>query len=391
MIKKISIISQYFAPAWSYGGPPQVLYTLAKQLVINGIEVNVITADVLDIKRNDKLRERLDNIEIYRFRTISNLLAYKTKIIITPIIANVKEIIKQSDIVLFSDIRAIINWQLFLLVCKLKIPYGIFAFGEIPHGEGIYAFIKKIFDKLWVNDFIKKASFRFAQTEHEQRMFFDYFGIQVNSTILLPLPVELNKQKVDNTLLTNYKKKWGIKENDSVILFVGRLHYLKGIDLLISAAIPLLRDNPHLKLLIVGRDDGEEEKLRDLVGSSLGKQIIFTGPLYEKDVICTYNLASCFVITPRFYEETSLAALEALSYGVPVIVSKQADIPYLEEYKAGYVVHNDPDSIKKAVMQILKKTKKDKDQFKINSQKLISDKFSASSVTQKLLSIIDIN
>ena len=389
MIKNITLVTQYFAPAWSYGGPPRALFTLARQLINQGINIKVITTDVLDENRNTTLNETLDGIEIIRFKTISNYLAYKMKLIIAPhVLEKSKEIIQQSDVVLFSDVRAIINWQLYSLVYNAKIPYGIFAFGEMPYEEGIKAQVKKIMDIFWVKNFVKKATYRFAQPVHEQKMFFDYFGIPISSTLLLPLPVELNRQKVDNTLLNNYKKKWGINIDDQVILFVGRLHYLKGIDLIISAVTSLFRDNSHLKLLIVGRDDGEESKLHGFTSKELKNRVIFTGPLYEKEAIYAYSLASCFVITPRFYEETSLASLEALSYGVPVIVSRQADIPCLEEYQAGYVVDNDSDSIKKAVIRILEKVKKDKKQVKANSQRLISDKFSASQVAEKLSSMI---
>ncbi len=392
MIKNVVIISQYFSPAWSYGGPPRALFTLAKELLKQRKKVNVITTDVLDEKRNMILEETLDSIKIIRCKTISNYLSYKMKLIIAAdVLEKSKEIIKQADVVLFSDVRAIINWQLYSFVYNQNIPYGIFAFGEIPHGQGFKSYVKKIMDYWWVNDFVKKATFRFAQTLHEQQMFLDYFKLSHSHTQLLPLPIELKQQKVDKKLSEYYKKKWGIKGDDQIILFVGRLHFLKGIDLLISAIMPLLRDNPHLKLLIAGRDDGEEPKLRNLVTLQFKEQIIFTGPLYEKDVACAYNLASCFVLTPRFYEETSLASLEALSYGVPVVVSKEADIPYLEEYKVGYVVDNDSDSIKKAVMRILEKVKKDKTQIRANAQKLISDKFSASTVARKLLSIIDKN
>lgn len=392
MIVNITFVTQYFAPAWSYGGPPRVLFTLARQLINKGKNIKVITTDVLDENRNTIHNESLEGVEIIRFKTISNYLAYKMKLIIVPRLwEKSKEIIRQSDFLFFSDIRAIINWQLYSSVYNLNVPYGIFAFGEIPYGEGIKAQVKKITDFFWVKDFVKKAAFRFAQTLHEQEMFTEYFGIPIKDTQLLPLPVNINQQKLDTELFGKYKKKWGIQNNDQVILFVGRLHYLKGIDLLISAVMPLLKESPHLKLLIVGRDDGEESKLRNLVGSKEGKQIIITGALYEKDVICAYNIASCFVITPRFYEESSLASLEALSYGVPVIASKQADIPYLEDYQAGYVVDNDSDSIKRAVKRILEKVKKDKAQIKINSQKLISDSFSASMVAKKLLSVIDEN
>ena len=230
MIKNITLVTQYFAPAWSYGGPPRALFTLARQLINQGIKIKVITTDVLDENRNTILNETLDGIEIIRFKTISNYLAYKLKLIVTlKLWEKSKEIILQSDFVLFSDIRAIINWQLYSLVYNAKIPYGIFAFGEIPYEEGIKAQVKKIMDIFWVKDFVKKATYRFSQTVHEQTMFNVYFGIPIKDTQLLPLPIDFDQQQIDEDLFYKYKKKWGINSDDQVILFVGRLHYLKGI------------------------------------------------------------------------------------------------------------------------------------------------------------------
>lgn len=399
MIKNIVIVTSYFAPAWSYGGPPKVLYTLGKELVRLGKTVKVITTDALDEKRNNILKEKIDGIEIFRFKTISNTLAYKLKIFISAgILEGAKDILEKADFILFSDVRSIINWQIFPFVEKKKIPYGIFAFGEIPYGSGLKTLIKKKFDRWWVNDFIKNASLRFAQTAHEQEMYRQVFHIPLSETQLLPLPVEachpdqvpIQSGRVEGSL-ANASKKWGIKNDDKVLLFVGRLHYLKGVDILLNATSPLFKRDKNLKLLIVGRDDGEESKLQNLVDPKLKKQVIFIGALYEKDVYYAYSLASCFVITPRFYEETSLAALTALSFGVPAVVSRQAEVPYLEEYKAGFVVDNDPKIIQKAIIKLLEKIKEDKSQLRVNAQKLIADKFSATMIAKDLLSIMDKN
>ncbi|MEM4270770.1 MAG: hypothetical protein QXO70_01595, partial [Candidatus Pacearchaeota archaeon] len=166
-VKNIIFVTPYFAPAWSYGGPPKVLYILARELRRKGKEVKVITTDALDAKRNNCLREDFEGVQVFRFKTVSNTLAYKFKIFIVPnFLERVKKILEEGEIILFSEIRSIINWQIYPYLVKRKIPYGIFAFGTIPYGCGLKAFIKKIFDKWWVKDFVKRASFYFAQTEH---------------------------------------------------------------------------------------------------------------------------------------------------------------------------------------------------------------------------------
>jgi len=389
MVQNIVIITQYFAPAWSYGGPPRVLYTLAKELVKQGKNVMVITSDALDERRNPILKERFDGIEVYRFKTFSNSLAYRMKVFIVPrILRQAKNNLDKADFVFFSDTRSIMNWQLYPYVAKNKIPYGIFAFGTIPYGFGAKTFIKKMLDRWWVTDFIKRASFRFAQTEHEQAMYRKFFGLKLSETQLVPLPLERKEYPIDRKELARFKKSWNIKNDDKVLLFVGRLHYLKGVDILIKAVEPLLEKDKRLILLIVGRDDGEEENLRRLTDNRVDNQIIFTGPLYDEKVAYAYSLASCFVFTPRFYEETSSAALEALSFGVPVITTKEAKIPFLEQYRAGFVIENNQAKIRDAITVMLGKIKSEKKEIKKQAISLANEKFLCQTVVNQLLSFI---
>lgn len=386
---RITFVTPYFAPAWSYGGPPRVLYLFAVELIRLGHTVTVITTDALNQNRNLYSFERLENISVYRFHTISNYLAFKQKIFYVPdLLHKTKEIISKSDIVLFSDLRTILNWQIYSFLNSKKIPYGLFPFGQIPYDNGFKSIIKRLFDLLWVRDFVNKATWRFAQTPHEQEMYGEFFDIPVAHTHLLHLPISTKKRMPSDKEITEFRKKLKIQKSDKLLLFVGRLHYLKGADILIHSVIPLLKKDKRLKLLIVGRDDGHENFLKSLVPKGLQAQIIFTGPLYGSEVEKVYYLASCFIITPRFYEETSTAALEALSYGVPVVTTHEASIPFLERYKAGKIVKNDVNQIRWAISYCLNEIKFHNEQIKIETKKLIQDHFTQKNVSKKLISFL---
>ncbi len=392
MLKEITFVTQYFAPAWGYGGPPKILYTLAKELIKRGIKVNVVTTDVLDEGRNKSLKEVLDKIEIFRYRTLSNYAAYKTKLIFAPqILSHSKEIIKRSDLVLFSDLRAIINWQIYPYVIKRNIPYGIFAFGEIPYGDGIKSIIKKIFDAVWVHNFIINAKWLFAQTEHEKEMYKLYFGISGTESDLFPLPVDKIIKKPVKKQVEQLKKKLNITNNDKLITFIGRINYLKGIDILINAIEDLLHNDRNIKILIVGRDDGYLDSLLKLIPKDIKAQVIFTGPLYGIQARLIYCISSCFSITPRFYEETSSAAVEALSYGVPVVVTKETDIPFLSDYQGGFVVENNASAISDAIRKILYCSIQEKKQMGLEALRCIQDHFMVGKVTTELLQILTRN
>lgn len=386
---RITIVTPYFAPAWSYGGPPKVLFTFAKELVKKGYSIKVITTDSLDERRNPKMAENLEGITVYRFNTVSNSIAYKQKVFFIPnFVQKAKPILFPADYILFSDLRSLLNWQLYPLVVRNNVPYGIFTFGQIPYDTGLKSWVKRLFDWWWTKDFINKASFRFCQTEHEQDMYQKHFQIVKEKTHFLPLPIEISRNKISQERIVRFQKKYNINKDDFVLLFIGRLHYLKGIDLLLKALTPLFSQYQKLKLLIVGRDDGYLNSLLKLVTDDIKKKVIFTGPLYGNEADCAYLSSDCFVITPRFYEETSMACLEALSFGLPVITTYESQVPYLEEYDAGFSIDNNSDTIQKTILKVMQEIKKKKEIWKKNSRKLIMDHFEAETVTNKFIQII---
>ena len=115
-------------------------------------------------------------------------------------------------------------------------------------------------------------------------------------------------------------ERFSIQRN-RYLLFVGRLAREKNVHLLIRAFRKLDTD---LKLVIVGgssHTNGYVDELRQLAGSN--NQIVLTGPIYDHLLPQIYSNAYLFVL-PSALEGLPVALLEALSYGIPVLVS---DIP----------------------------------------------------------------
>lgn len=389
MKKHLVIITPYFAPAWSYGGPPKVLHTLAKELENFGFNITVITSDALDQRRNNIQKESIDGIQVYRYKNLSNYLAYYYKIFFIPDFLNlIKESLLKADYILFSDLRPIIHWQIYKFIKDKKIPYGIFAFGQIPYDSGFKYMIKWLFDRLWVKDFVRNARIRLSQTEHETEMYLKYFGLDKKSIHMLPLPVNVPNISIKST---NIYKRFHLRKNDFITLFVGRLNYLKGIDILLESIIPIIEGNKNVKLLLVGRDDGVEKQIRKLIPQGLKSNIIITGPLFNEQVYALYKISSCFVFTPRYYEETSLAALEALSFGMPAIVTREAAIPYLEQYGAGKIVSRDPEEIQNAIREEFNLWKNNRNMIRKNAKRLAKEKYNVKNVAKRLSLYIDKN
>jgi glycosyltransferase involved in cell wall biosynthesis len=106
-----------------------------------------------------------------------------------------------------------------------------------------------------------------------------------------------------------------------IILFVGNLIKIKGVYILIESIKILIRLIPDLLLLIVGQ--GEERQELELLAtkSQLEDHIMFLGWLPQKDLSEIYNAADVFVL-PSMTEGHSVALLEAMAVGLPVVASK---------------------------------------------------------------------
>jgi len=123
------------------------------------------------------------------------------------------------------------------------------------------------------------------------------------------------------TLTKEQKEKERIdlsfKDNELIILFVGRLTQIKGVNILIQAFKILLKDYPQAHLVIVG-DGNYNSHLEECEG--LWKKITFTGRLSKDHLYQFYQIADVGVI-PSFHEQCSYVAIEMMMFGIPLVIS----------------------------------------------------------------------
>ena len=163
------------------------------------------------------------------------------------------------------------------------------------------------------------------------------------------------------------KEVVGIPENDRMILFVGRIEPLKGIDTLIRA-IHHIEDNaiigkcPHYLTVIGGDPDECEEdmnsemvrlqKLREELG--LDDLVVFIGKR-DQDALPYYYSAAEVVVVPSHYESFGMVALESMACGTPVIASQVGGLAFLvQDGMTGYFVpNNDPIALGEKITEML--------------------------------------
>jgi len=139
---------------------------------------------------------------------------------------------------------------------------------------------------------------------------------------------------------TTLRRDLGIAENEIVILYIGTGFERKGLRYLIEGLAHF--DSPSFRLMVVGK--GPIEKYRHLAQRlGLEARVHFYGP--NPNAPLFYSIADIFVL-PTLYEPFGLVVLEAMSFGVPVLVSQYAGAAELiDDGKSGLLIQNPFDPV----------------------------------------------
>ena len=177
-----------------------------------------------------------------------------------------------------------------------------------------------------------------VSTEEEKQDAVRLYDAHPQKIKVIPAGVNLDTFKPVNQSIA--RQRVGIHEKQ-VILYVGRIEPLKGIDVLLEAAA-LLDRSDDIRVLIVGGSPGNDAELGRLkaLTTELGieSMVTFTGAIKQNKLPDYYSAADVFVL-PSHSESFGLAALEAMACGAPVVVSRVGGLKtFIDNGETGYLV-----------------------------------------------------
>ena len=188
---------------------------------------------------------------------------------------------------------------------------------------------------------------------------YDY-EVQLIPTGIDALPKPTSRQ------LKDFKEKYGIAEDDEVILYVGRLAAEKNLDILIPSLRRVLRARPKARLLYVGDFEYRETLEQKAARSGFSDRITFTGRIPRQELGVAYAAGDLFIF-PSLTDTQGLVLHEAAHAGLPFVITDPDVTQVVVDGKNGVVVRNTIASMSDGIVKLLsdeKLRKKYSDQSK---------------------------
>lgn len=372
-------ITPYYAPAYAFGGVVSAVTGMTQALAARGHTVTVLTTDALDRRQRftGSSDEYLSGVRVLRVPNLSVWLRGYLNLS-TPwrMSQQAQQLLATVDVLHLHEFRTVENLLSVPLAAQAKIPIVL-----SPHGTLIYAtgrsFLKQAWDTLLsprIARPIRHVIGLTAQEMSDAQQLWQRLGRFSTTFSVIPNGVHTAEfaQLPDDTV---FREQYGISA-EKIILFMGRLHARKGVEVLVRAfhAAHL----PDTRLVLAGPDEGMLSVIQPL----LDEKIIITGYLNHEQRLAALAAADVFVL-PAIGEGLSMAVLEAMAAGVPVLLSPGCNLPEVADEGAGVIVEPLIDALAAALNTMLNNAALLQTMGQ-RAQSLIAHKFTWEIVAKKL-------
>lgn len=311
-----------FPPAYAYGGPPRSVDNLTSAIVDRGHDVTVFTTDAKDSENRIEDYENPEvrnGVDVYRFRNLSNNLAWKNIQFPPKMLSAILSSIGQYDVLHTHEFRSPPTAFAHIAARRKGVPHVHQPRGSVPRYE--LSRLKQGFDFLFGNQFISTVDGIIASSTTESSNYPDVFPeIDLEKVHHVPNGISAETYR-DIPEPGKFRAEYDIPQEEDIMLFLSRLHPRKGGDLLIDAVSEFLEEN--VCLAFVGPDEGAFETWKARAeAKGISDRTLFTGPLYDSEKLAAYVDADVFVLPSKNeYESFGNVVIEAMVCGTPVVTT----------------------------------------------------------------------
>jgi len=338
-------ITPYFAPAFRYGGPPRSILGLCKALQRSGVHVDVLTTAAngpRDLTASPPDGDEYEGVPV-RYLPV----AFPRRFFGARMRAPLSAALTGADLCHIHGIWNVPEWSAARLARARDTPYvlsprGMLQAGALRAGR----WRKRIAYRLLEKANLAGAALLHATSEDEGDVL-ESLGLQVPVVVLpngIDIPAVTKARPV-------FRERFKIPADAFVVVFLGRIHPIKRLDLLATAFDVLRRADRGAHLVLAGPDE-RGELAAIMRGLSAHADFVHAvGPLEEDDKWALLRDSSALVQCSDS-ESFGLSVVEAMAAATPVVVTRTCPWAEVEKRQCGFWVEQSASALA-AALQLL--------------------------------------
>jgi glycosyltransferase involved in cell wall biosynthesis len=176
-----------------------------------------------------------------------------------------------------------------------------------------------------------------------------------------------NPKNCSQEAVDELREKYGVQKDWNLLLFVGRLTWVKSVRNLVQAIPTVLKEYPKTKLVVLGRGEEQKDILEMAARLGIAENVLCRFEFVPEDERILHYAAADLCVFPSVYEPFGIVSLEAMSMEKPIVVGAHGVVGFREQVipsgpnQTGIHVNGeDPTDIAWGIKETLKDPKKAK-------------------------------
>jgi glycosyltransferase involved in cell wall biosynthesis len=338
-------VTPYFAPAFCYGGPPRSILGLCKALQRAGVDIDVLTTAAngpTDLVASARDGDHYEGVPV-RYLPV----AFPRRFFGARMREPLSAALEQADLCHIHGIWNIPEWSATRIARSRGIPYVLSPRGMVQDGALRRGRLRKrVAYRLFERTNLARAALLHATSQAEA---------DALESLELPARVAVMPNGVDTAAAASaeprFRRRLQIPADAFVVVFLGRIHPIKRLDLLAGAFDVLRRTDPAAHLVLAGPDERGQLAQTMRVLSVHAGFVHAVGALGEQDKWALLRDASVLVQCSDS-ESFGLAVVEGMAAGLPVVVTRTCPWREIETGRCGLWVEQSVSAIAEAIRQL---------------------------------------
>ncbi|MBD0740199.1 glycosyltransferase [Streptomyces sp. CBMA29] len=372
---KVLHVVTLHTPTNDFGGPTRVALNLSKGLRARGIDARIAT---LGDGFTGPLPTELEGVPSFVHQA-RHVLPFEVSGITSPgLLAKARRMVKSADVVHVHLMRDLITLPFALVALEAGVPLVIQTHGMIDPTEKLFA---KAVDVLGMKRVLRKADAILHLTQMERD------GVQA---VVPDTPLTTFHRLVNG--VTVQDRRPARADRPPTVLYLARVQKRKRPEDFVSAMPVVLAKYPDARFVLAGPDTGDlTGPMRELAAElGVADSLECVGALGHEQVLEQLRTSDVYVL-PSVVEPFAVSILEAMSVGLPVVVTRTGGLsPDVEAAGAGRITDSDPDAdngplVGQAILELLEPAANE--EASDAAWRLIRDRFSIGAVVDTLMEV----